>query len=104
MLSTLSFLIFTFTDLPEQQEWIKTKFADFNVFVLKAFEMKNEPDLMKHFVNVQMKVCEKYTEYYLNMPQFGVLMDAFYQNFGYNHSIPDVERNSFAFTSDFWQS
>ena len=79
MLSTMSFLIFVFAELPQQQEWIKTKFADFNLYVLKAFAQNNDPDLMKHFVGVQSKVFEKYMDYYLNMPQFSDLMDSMFE-------------------------
>ena len=79
ILSTMSFLIFVFAELPQQQEWIKTKFADFNLYVLKTFAQKNNPDLMKHFVGVQSKVFEKYMDYYLNMPQFSDLMDSMFE-------------------------
>ena len=75
ILSTISDMIPVFDSLPQQQEWIKTKFADLNAVVIKDFAQLGVPDLIKHFIGLQIKVCQNHKDYYLNMPQFNELIN-----------------------------
>lgn len=70
ILTTFSHLIFNFEKLPQQQEWFKNNFTDFNIEVINIIKQKQDPDLIREFIAVHSKVYEAYSDFYIEMPLF----------------------------------
>ena len=79
ILSIFSDVISTFSQLPQQNDWLAANFADFNKFIVTKFAQTRDPDLIRHFVEVQSKVLKHYTEFYVTRPEFVELMNFFFE-------------------------